>query len=240
MRPIILKCLTKKNNMSNPKLEIACFNADSAIIAELGGADRIELCDGLAEGGTTPAIETILEVCDNSSLDVYVMIRPRGGDFMYSTTEFEGMKNTISNLKHKGMDGFVFGILCADGTVDVARNKELVELAKPLPCTFHRAFDQVTNPLNALEDVIHCGFKNILTSGNYPTALEGMNDLERLIEKAGARICIIPGGGVRSGNIKALKEKLHTNFFHSSAITVDTGFADLNEVRALKQQLNAS
>lgn len=226
--------------MPKPKLEIACFNADSAVIAELGGADRIELCDSLAEGGTTPAIETILEVCDNSSLDVYVMIRPRGGDFMYSQEEFEEMKNTIFYLKNKGMDGFVFGILRAGGTVDVIRNKELVELAQPLPCTFHRAFDQVTDPFNALEEVIHCGFQNILTSGNYPTALEGMNDLARLIEKAGGRICIIPGGGVRSGNIKTLKEKLHTDFFHSSALIADTGIADLNEIRALKQQLNAS
>jgi copper homeostasis protein len=226
--------------MPHPKLEIACFNVDSAVIAELGGADRIELCDDMEQGGTTPSIDTILKVCDTSSLDVYVMIRPRGGDFVYSTEEFEEMKQSISYLKNKGMNGFVFGIVHPDKTVDAIRNKELVELAKPLPCTFHRAFDQVPDPLIALEDVIACGFKNILTSGNYPTALKGINDLEHLIEKAAGRITIMPGGGVRSGNIMALKEKLNTTFFHSSAITDHSEFAELSEVRALKQQLDAS
>ncbi|MES2132040.1 MAG: copper homeostasis protein CutC [Bacteroidota bacterium] len=226
--------------MTHCKLEIACFNADSAVIAELGGADRIELCDNMTEGGTTPTIETILEVRDNSKLELYIMVRPRGGDFLYSAEEFTEMENTISYLKNTGINGFVFGVLHSDKTVDTLRNKELVELAKPLPCTFHRAFDQVSDPLAALEEVITCGFHNILTSGNYPTAIEGIDDLERLIEKAAGRITIIPGGGVRSGNIRTLKEKLNTSFFHSSAMTAHTGFAELQEVRALKQQLNAS
>jgi copper homeostasis protein len=236
MPVITWQCLLK---MPSPNLEIACFNADSAVVAELGGADRIELCDAIDEGGTTPTIETILEVCDRSSIDVYVMIRPRGGDFTYSPEEFDGMRQTISYLKNKGVNGFVFGIVHADKTIDVRRNKELVELAKPLPCTFHRAFDQVPDPLASLEDVIACGFQNLLTSGNYTTALEGINHLENLITKAAGRITIMPGGGVRSVNIRLLKEKLNTTFFHSSAITDHSGFANLGEVAALKQNLNA-
>lgn len=224
--------------MPNPKLEIACFNTDSAVIAELGGADRIELCKNREEGGTTPDIETILEVRHNCTIDLYIMVRPRGGNFVYSAEEFELMKETILSLKHKNVDGFVFGMLHTNGTVDITRNKELVELAKPLPCTFHRAFDQVTDLLTALEDVISCGFESILTSGRHATAIEGIIDLELLLSHAKHRIHIMPGGGIRSENIKVLREKLNALFFHSSAIIGSQEFAVLNEVAALKKHLH--
>lgn len=224
--------------MSSHKLEIACFNVESAIIAQQGGADRVELCDDISAGGITPLFETIAEVRKNIQIDLYIMIRPRGGDFVYSEDEYEEMKTEMLLIKYKQVNGFVFGILNEDGTIDKERNKELVELAHPLPCTFHRAFDEVSDPTKALEDLIDCGFKNILTSGQKTTALTGINDLTKLIEQAGDRIIIIPGGGVRSSNIEKLK-KLNVPIYHSSAIIDKSETASLEEVKEIKRILNA-
>ena len=224
--------------MSSYKLEIVCFNTESAIIAQQGGADRIELCDDLEAGGITPFFETIFEVRKKVLIDLYIMIRARGGDFVYSDEEFEEMKMEILLIKYKQVNGFVFGILNENCTIDIERNKELVELAHPLPCTFHRAFDEVNDPTKALEDVIDCGFKTILTSGQNPTAVEGINNITKLVKQADDRISIMPGGGVRSTNIEKLK-KLNVPFYHSSAITTKTEIASLEEVIALKHKLNA-
>ncbi|MDP2385048.1 MAG: copper homeostasis protein CutC [Bacteroidota bacterium] len=224
--------------MASHKLEIACFNIESAIIAQQGGADRVELCDDISVGGITPLFETIASVRKKIQIDLYIMIRPRGGDFVYSEDEYEEMKMEILLIKYKQVNGFVFGILNEDGTIDKERNKELVELAHPLPCTFHRAFDEVEDPKKALEDLIECGFKTILTSGQKTNATEGINDLTELIKQAGDRIIIMPGGGVRSSNIEKLK-KLNVPFYHSSAITDKTETASLEEVKELKRKLNA-
>ena len=189
------------------KLEIACFNLKSAIIAQENGADRVELCAEMKEGGTTPDFEITKQARKELTIDLNVMIRPRGGDFVYTNAEFEQMKAEILAFKKLNVDGFVFGILDKDGNFDKEQNMELVALANPIPCTFHRAFDVVNNVFQSLESVIECGFKTILTSGQKENVVEGITVLTELVKKANNRIIIMPGGGLRSTNIGLLKEK---------------------------------
>lgn len=219
------------------KLEIACFNLKSAIIAQENGADRVELCAEMKEGGTTPDFEIAKQVRKELNIDLNVMIRPRGGDFVYTNAEFEQMKAEIIAFKKLNVNGFVFGILDKDGDVNKAQNSELVALADLVPCTFHRAFDVVNNVYQSLETVIKCGFKTILTSGQELNVVEGIEVLAELVVKANGRITIMPGGGLRSTNIGLLKEKTNASFYHSSAI-VETGeTANGDEVKALKAKL---
>ncbi len=218
------------------KIEIACFNPESAIIAFENGADRIELCDGLSEGGTTPDFETTKELRAKINIPIFVMIRPRGGDFTYSNAEFEQMKSELIQLKSLNVDGFVFGILNENDEVNIERNKELVELAKPYPCTFHRAFDRAKDMESSLEKVIECGFKTILTSGQKPNVSEGKENLKKLVELSNGRIEILVGGGLRSTNIKELREFTKAGYFHSSAITDGGAFAFADEIVALKSK----
>jgi copper homeostasis protein len=223
--------------MKKNQLEIACFNYESAIIAQENGADRIELCDNMQLGGTTPNYILALKVRENVSIKMHVIIRPRGGDFVYNDEEFIEMKQDIKQFKKLGVDGFVFGILKADGSVRKKRNKELVALASPLSCTFHRAFDVVNSIEESLEDVIECGFNTILTSGTGKNVEEGIDDLEMIQKLAKDRIEIMPGGGLRSSNIKLLQDKLEPTFYHSSAITDNTETANPEEVKELKNFL---
>ncbi|MDN5476050.1 MAG: copper homeostasis protein CutC [Chryseobacterium sp.] len=218
------------------KIEIACFNPESAIIAFENGADRIELCDGLSEGGTTPDFETLKDLRAKINIPIFVMVRPRGGDFTYSDAEFEQMKTDLIYLKSLGVDGFVFGILDGNDEVNVVQNKTLIELANPLPCTFHRAFDRAKDLENALEKVIGCGFKTILTSGQKPNVSEGKENLKKLVELSAGRIGILVGGGLRSSNIKEIREFTNADYFHSSAITDGGAFASADEVVALKNK----
>ncbi|HEY0092421.1 MAG TPA: copper homeostasis protein CutC, partial [Flavobacterium sp.] len=176
------------------KIEIACFNLESALIADRVGADRIELCKKYSEGGTTPNLKMAIEARSKIKAPLFVMIRPRGGNFTYSEDEFTEMKISITELKNS-VDGFVFGILNEDLTINILQNTELVKLANPLPCTFHRAFDKVHDTSKSLEEIIECGFKTILTSGTMPNVMEGKTELRSLVEKAGSRITIMPGGG---------------------------------------------
>lgn len=223
----------------NKKLEIACFNLESTLIAQENGADRVELCVEMNLGGITPSLQLIKEARKKLSIDLYVMIRPRGGNFVYSEEEFKIMKNQISEIKKLNVNGFVFGILNSDNTINLVKNKELVELANPFPCTFHKAFDEVVNPFEALEELMECGFQTILTSGNAPNVNKGINQLERLVEKAIDRINIMPGGSLRSSNIQEIKKITKANFFHSSAITDATEIANPIEIQKLKSILNA-
>ncbi|RKS97711.1 copper homeostasis protein CutC [Chryseobacterium defluvii] len=216
------------------KIEIACFNPESAMIAFENGADRIELCDGLSEGGTTPGFETAKTLREKINIPIFVMIRPRGGDFTYSEAEFEQMKEELSQLKTVNVDGFVFGILDENDEVNVEQNKALVELANPLPCTFHRAFDRAKDLENSLEKVIECGFKTILTSGQKPNVSEGKENLKKLVELSNGRIEILVGGGLRSTNIEEIREFTNAGYFHSSAITDGGAFANPQEVASLK------
>ena len=221
------------------KIEIACFNLDSAIIAQNTGADRVELCADMSVGGTTPTVEIIQQARENLTIDLYVMIRPRGGNFVCSEAEFEQMKLEIETIKKLGVNGFVFGILNKDKTINIEQNKALLELAKPFPCTFHRAFDEVLNVDKALEDVISCKFSTILTSGTFPNVMEGKEVLKQLVIQANNRIEIMPGGGLRSTNVLELNEMVNANWFHSSAITDGSEIASLEEIVQLKKKLQS-
>jgi copper homeostasis protein len=219
------------------KLEIACFNVESAKIAHENGADRIELCDGFEVGGTTPNPMNVINIRKFLSSDLFVMIRPRGGDFVYSDTEFEQMKLEISEFKKLNINGFVFGILDENNYIDVKRNTELVNLAKPFPCTFHRAFDEVADYEQALEDVISCGFSTILTSGTHSNVMDGIDVLKILVRQAQNRIIIMPGGGLRSTNINHIQEVTKATFYHSSAIINGSQIANPEEIFNLKSNL---
>ena len=225
--------------LQNKKIEIACFNFESALIAQKAGADRLELCADISVGGTTPTIEMIQQARKNLSIDLYVIIRPRGGNFVYSEAEFEQMKSEIVTIKKLGVNGFVFGILKEDNTINIEQNKALVDLAKPFPCTFHRAFDKVSNYEKALEDVISCGFSTILTSGTFPNVMEGKEVLKQLVNQANNRIEIMPGGGLRSTNISELNEIVNANWYHSSAIIDGSGIANSEEIVQLKKKLQS-
>ncbi|MBB6369391.1 copper homeostasis protein CutC [Chryseobacterium shigense] len=218
------------------KIEIACFNPESALIAFENGADRIELCDGLSEGGTTPGFETTRELRAKINIPVFVMIRPRGGNFIYSEAEFEQMQKDLLQLKSLKVDGFVFGILDENDKVHTEHNRILVEMANPLPCTFHRAFDRADDLEDSLEKVIDCGFKTILTSGQKPNVSEGKENLKKLVELSAGRIEILVGGGLRSTNIEEIREFTNAGYFHSSAITDGGAFANADEVIALKNK----
>lgn len=219
------------------QLEIACFTMSSALIAQKNGADRVEFCDGILVGGMTPDIGATELLVSSLTIDLYVMIRPRGGDFVYTESEFNQMKSEITAFKKIGVNGFVFGILNGDTTINTIQNKELVDLAHPLPCTFHRAFDEVVHPIQALEDIIQCGFTSILTSGQAPNVVDGVHQLAHLVQTANKRIVIMPGGGLRSSNIEFIQQKTQATFFHSSAIIDEGELPNPTEIIALKSKL---
>jgi copper homeostasis protein len=221
----------------NKKIEIACFNLESAIFAQKAGADRVELCANISVGGTTPIIEMIQQTREHLTIDLYIMIRPRGGNFCYSDSEFNQMKSDIENIKQLGVNGFVFGILNEDNTINIEQNKALVELVKPFPCSYHRAFDAVSNYEQALEDVIACGFSTLLTSGTFSNVTEGKEVLKKLVEQAKNRLEIMPGGGLRSTNISELNQIVNANWYHSSAITDGTEIANSEEIVQLKNKV---
>ena len=198
-------------------IEIVVYNIESALKAQEGGADRIELCDNPGEGGTTPSYGTIEAVRQNVNLDVYVMIRPRGGDFYYTNYEFHSMKRDISQCQKISVDGVVFGILNPDGTLDKKRCKELVDKARPLKVTCHRAFDMTRDPFEALEDCIEVGFDRILTSGQQAQALKGADLIGELIKKANGRIAIMPGSGVNENTVEEIITKSKATEIHFSA-----------------------
>ena len=198
-------------------LETIAFNLQSCVKAQDAGAHRIELCDNPGEGGTTPSYGFIKGAKQILKIDLFPIIRPRGGDFLYSAEEFEIMKTDIKICKELGCDGVVLGLLNEDATIDKVRCKALVQLAYPMSVTFHRAFDRVIDPSQALEDIIECGFERILTSGFHPTAMDGIDNLKKLIQVADDRIVIMPGSGVRAANIGEVAQVTAAVEFHSSA-----------------------
>ena len=198
-------------------LEIAVFNITSALQAIEAGADRLELCENPSDGGTTPSYGTLKTVREKVSIPVFPIIRPHGGDFLYGNDEFEVMKQDIRVCKDLQFEGVVTGLLTIDGNIDTFRTQRLVELAWPMELTFHRAFDRAKNPLQALEDIISCGCNRILTSGQVPKAPDGKELIKELVEKAGERIIILPGSGIRADNIRELAKYTRAKEFHSSA-----------------------
>ena len=201
------------------KLEICCYSAESSFKAEHAGANRIELCDNFTEGGTTPSYATIKYAVKNLKIPINVIIRPRGGDFLYSNMEFEIMKQDILEMKKLGVNGIVFGILKANGEIDIDKIKEIIELSYPLEHTFHRAFDMCQNHLKSLEQLKKLGIKRILTSGGENTAYNGIKLLSKLVKAAENEIIIMPGSGINENTIGEILQKTEASEFHSSAKT---------------------
>ena len=197
-------------------IEIATSDFSTTESAVQGGADRIELCANLAEGGMTASYATIKKCREAFPVALFPIIRPRGGDFLYTKEEFDIMLLDIRLCKELGCDGVVIGLLNMDGSIDVARTAQLVEKAYPLGVTFHRAFDRCKDPFAALEQLVELGCERILTSGQYPNVTDGVELVAELNIKAEGRIIIMPGSGVRSENIRMLAERTGCTEFHSS------------------------
>jgi copper homeostasis protein len=226
-------------------LEITVDTLARALAAERGGAHRIELCSDLSNGGLTPSVELMGLTREKVRLPIFAMIRPRSGDFVYSGGEFAQMRRDLTAAAEVGVDGVVLGILTGDGRVDVERTRELVEQARPLPVTFHRAFDISTDLRKSLEDVIQTGAVRILTSGGAANAVEGRRQLAELVRRARGRITIVSGAGITAANADLIAKQTGAWEFHAGFSSIVLG-ADRNgdrfeaEVRKLGQQLRIS
>lgn len=215
-------------------LEIACFNLESALLAQEAGADRIELCENYAEGGLTPSEKLISDTRRELKIPVHVIIRPRGGNFLYSEVEKEEMKRSILFCKENAVNGVVFGCLLADKSVDVATCQELKKLAAPMSVTFHRAIDECADISKGLEALIDLGFNRVLSSGGEAAALEGKERLRALHASFKNKIIILPGRGIRSGNLMELVEATNCFEYHSAALSMGSSVCDPNEIRKMK------
>jgi copper homeostasis protein len=198
-------------------LEVAVFSIEAAISAINAGADRIEFCENPNEGGTTPSYGSLQTLIKLTKVPIFPIIRPRGGDFLYSHNEFECIKADLKLCKDLGYPGAVVGLLKEDGSIDIARTKILVDLAAPMEITFHRAFDRCNDPIKGLEDIIQTGCKRVLTSGQLPNVVDALPLIKMLNEKAEGRIIILPGSGVRSNNCKQIVQETGVFEIHSSA-----------------------
>lgn len=200
--------------MNDIIIEVCATSVDSAIAAERGGAKRIELCDNLDEGGTTPSAGTIIQARKNLSIDLCILIRPRGGDFLYNDIEFSIMKEDILMSKKLGADGVVIGMLDKDGNIDKERVNELIRIARPMQVVFHRAFDMCSDPHKAMEELIELKIDRLLTSGQKKSAIEGAQLISELNEKAAGRIEIMPGSGIKTDNFRGLIHNTNCRNFH--------------------------
>lgn len=216
--------------MVNPIIEVCANSAASCVTAEQGGAARVELCAGIPEGGTTPSYGEMVTARRAIGIQMNVIIRPRGGDFLYTPAEMQAMLLDIEAAKAAGADGVVFGCLRADGTIDIERNRQLKEAAGNLSTTFHRAFDVCRDPFTALEEIIALGFDRILTSGQEASAPQGAAMLAELVRRADGRIIIMPGCGVNEDNVAELARATGAQEFHMSARhRVESGMVYRNE-----------
>lgn len=231
-------------------LEVCCYNAASAIAATRYGANRIEICAGRA-GGVTPSIGTIRFLCNELDIPVHVLIRPREGNFKYTPAEFEIMLDNTAQCLNAGAAGIVFGILQSDNTIDTDRCKQIITVAEDMQCIFHKAIDTCPDMQQACSEIIDCGFSGILTGGGSQNAEDGIETIRSLIANFGQVISIMPGGGIRSGNIKFIAEKTQAEWFHSSAISniiiqsesslypdSEVAFCDQNEIFQMLKWIN--
>jgi len=200
-------------------LEVAVFGIEAALSAIKAGAQRIEFCENPLEGGTTPSHGSLVSLIAKTTVPVFPIVRPRGGDFLYTEIEFETIIEDIKFIKSIGYKGAVIGFLNKDGSIDKKRTKTIVELAAPMEITFHRAFDRCHNPLQAIEDLIEVGCKRILTSAQVPNVMEGLDVLKTFVDKAAGRIIILPGSGVRAKNCRQIIDTVGAIEIHSSART---------------------
>ena len=203
--------------MVTPIIEVCANSAASCVAAEQGGAARVELCAGIPEGGTTPSYGEMVTARRAIGIQLNVIIRPRGGDFLYTPAEVQTMLLDIEAAKAAGADGVVFGCPNPDGTIDMERNRQLKEAAGSLSTTFHRAFDVCRDPFEALEQIISLGFDRILTSGQEASAPQGAGLIAQLVERAAGRIIIMPGCGVNENNVAELARTTGAQEFHMSA-----------------------
>lgn len=210
--------------MGNCIVEVVTSSVRSSVEAEKGGAKRIELCGALATAGITPSPGLFLQVKKQVSIPVFVMIRPREGNFIYSESEFEVMLEEIKYFRSAGADGFVFGLLNEDGTVDVERTRILVDVCEGLPVTFHRAIDVTPDIFQALEDILSTGCKRVLTSGGAPTGPEGAEVIAELATRAAGRIIIMPGGGIRPDTLATIIHPHITEYHLSGRLPVISPF----------------
>ena len=225
-------------------LEISVDGIDKAVAAERGGSDRIELCADLSVGGLTPSKELLRSARERVHIPIYSMIRPRAGDFVYSDSEFAEMRHSVAVAAECGMDGVVLGILRKNRRIDMTRTRRLVDLARPLPVTFHRAFDETPDFARALEEVIQIGAARILTSAGAKTALQGAAKLAELAAAARDRILVLPGAGITASNLAEVVQKTGAVEFHSGLGTVlpysSRDFAAFeSEVRKLSERLKS-
>lgn len=241
---------TRMEEPQNFLLEICIDSVASAIAAQEGGADRVELCANLHEDGTTPSAGMIEVTRKNLSIGLHVMIRPRGGNFCYSAVEFEIMKKDIAVAKGLGANGVVFGMLNPDGTIDAERTRELIELARPLQVTFHRAFDVAAAPRRALETLIALRVDCLLSSGQARTAMEGLGLLAQLAQQAAGRISIMPASGINAENVRRILAASGVHEIHAGSSVSGTktdspaewfaaarGIVDAQKVFALKMSM---
>ncbi|MDX3925100.1 MAG: copper homeostasis protein CutC [Shinella sp.] len=205
--------------MNAPLVELCVEGIDGFLAAQQAGADRVELCASLIEGGLTPSLATIRAAVKAARIPVHVIIRPRGGDFLYSQAEFETMREDIRALRSEGASGVVIGCLTADGRIDEERTKALVEAARPMSVTCHRAFDMARDAGEALEALIRCGVDRVLTSGQRDTAAEGLDILKMVNDQAAGRIVIMGCGALDAGNIKAVRDAAGLRELHFAALT---------------------
>ncbi|MFN3299048.1 MAG: copper homeostasis protein CutC [Sediminibacterium sp.] len=235
-------------------LEICVFNTATAIAAEQAGADRIELCENYANGGTTPSYGYLKTVREKISIPVFPMIRPRGGDYFHTQDEIDLILKDILLCKELLFEGVVFGLLNQDGSIDQENTAKLVDAAYPLDVTFHRAFDRCKDPLGSLETLIQCGCTRVLTSGQYPKVTDGLPLVKTLVEQANDRIIIMPGSGLNSSNVQHIIETAGVNEVHTSARTripstttfrnplmpedFDIDFVDVDEIKKIKSIIN--
>lgn len=215
--------------MTKPLIELCVEGIDGFLAAQEAGADRVELCASLVEGGLTPSLATIRAAVKAAHIPVHVIIRPRGGDFLYSEAEFETMVEDIKALRNEGVSGVVIGCLTPDGRIDEPRTKALVEAAQPMSVTCHRAFDMTDDAGEALEALIRCGVNRVLTSGQRDTAVEGIAILKNAVEQAAGRIVVMGCGALDAENIRAVRDGAGLSEMHFAALTtVPSGMAFRN------------
>ena len=209
--------------MSGKIIEICVEGIDGLVAAQDGGADRVELCASLLEGGITPSFGTVRAAMRIARIPFFVIVRPRGGDFLYSTLEYDSMLEDVAAIRSVGVPGVVFGCLTPQGRIDVAHMTELTETARPMKVTCHRAFDMTRDSAEAIEDLVRCGVDRVLTSGLRETALDGLDQLTAIVKAAAGRLTVMACGDLNVWNIATVRDKADPPELHFAALTTRSG-----------------